>query len=112
MISAPRNHGKRKGLQIAAFVSSGNTSEYPVSGSFRAYSGSFLGTWKAAFAAARGLLERYDLPVRSVVWYSAVTVWLVALAVCLVAAVFDSDAILVAFPVMTTAGTVAVVPAG
>jgi hypothetical protein len=47
--------------------------------------------------------------VRSVAWYGAVTVWLVGLAVCLVAAVFDSEEILVAFPVAMGACAVGVV---
>ena len=37
--SAPSDHEELKGLQITAFISRGNTAEYPVSGYFRAYSG-------------------------------------------------------------------------
>jgi hypothetical protein len=41
--SAPEDHEKRKDLQIAAFISRENTSEYVTSGSFRAYSWSIRG---------------------------------------------------------------------
>ena len=44
--SARRDHGKRNCLQIGAFVKRGNTAEYPVSGSFRAYSGSIRGRFQ------------------------------------------------------------------